>query len=70
MPNSTKEKILLNQAIEKLKRMGFIDVNIQTLLEDEVYKSFYINMLKDISEKKKNWENTIHKILAKLGDAG
>ena len=67
MPISYKEKKLLGLAIEKLKRLGFIDVNIHTLLEDEVYRSFLIKILKEISLKNKDWEITTNKILAKVG---
>ena len=67
MPISYKEKKLLGLAIEKLKRLGFIDVNIHTLLEDEVYRSFLIQILKEISLKNKDWENTTNTILVKLG---
>lgn len=67
MPISYKEKKLLGLAIEKLKRLGFIDVNIHTLLEDEVYRSFLIKILKEISLKNKDWENTTNTILAKVG---
>ena len=67
MPISYKEKKLLGLAIEKLKRLGFIDVNIHTLLEDEVYRSFLIKILKDISLKNKDWENTTNTILGKVG---
>lgn len=67
MPISYKEKKLLGLAIEKLKRLGFIDVNIHTLLTDEVYRSFLIKILKEISLKNKDWENTTNTILAKVG---
>lgn len=67
MPISYKEKKLLGLAIEKLKRLGFIDVNIHTLLEDEVYRSFLIKILKEISLKNKDWEITTNTILAKVG---
>ena len=67
MSISYKEKKLLGLAIEKLKRLGFIDVNIHTLLEDEVYRSFLIKIVKEISHKNKDWENTTNTILAKVG---
>lgn len=63
---SYKEKKLLGLAIEKLKRLGFIDVNMHTLLEDEVYRSFLMKILKEISLKNKDWENTTNTILAKV----
>ena len=66
MPISYKEKKLLGLAIEKLKRLGFIDVNMHTLLEDEVYRSFLMKILKEISLKNKDWENTTNTILAKV----
>lgn len=63
---SYQEKKLLGLAIEKLKRLGFIDVNMHTLLEDEVYRSFLMKILKEISLKNKDWENTTNTILAKV----
>ena len=68
MSNSATEKKILSFALVKLKRLGFIGVTYQTLLKDEVYRSFLIEMLKDISLKNKKWEKPIHSILEKMGE--
>lgn len=68
--NSSREKILNNLAIVKLKRLGFTNVDSHTLLEDEVYRSYFLKMLKDISHKKIKWKGTIEKILKSMGESG
>lgn len=70
MSNSYRENKLNNLAIEKLKRLGFTNVDTHTLLEDEVYRSYYVKMLKDISNKKRNWQRAIETILKKIGETG
>jgi len=70
MINSYRENKLINLAIEKLKRLGFTNVNAHTLLEDEVYRSYYVKMLKDISSRKRNWHRTIETILKKIDQTG
>lgn len=70
MINSYRENKLINLAIEKLKRLGFTNVDIHTLLEDEVYRSYYVKMLKDISSRKRNWHRTIETILKKIDQTG
>ncbi|WP_034921725.1 hypothetical protein [Gillisia sp. CAL575] len=65
MSNSYRERTLNNLAIEKLKRLGFTNVDVHTLLEDEVYRSYYVKMLKNILSRKNCWETTIKSILKK-----
>ncbi len=65
MSNSYRERTLNNLAIEKLKRLGFTNVDMHTLLEDEVYRSYYVKMLKNILSRKSSWETTITSILIK-----
>ncbi len=70
MSNSYRENKLNNLAIEKLKRLGFTNVDIHTLVEDEVYRSYYVKMLKDISSRERNWQGTIETILKKIDETG
>jgi hypothetical protein len=70
MSNSYRENKLNNLAIEKLKRLGFTNVDIHTLLEDEVYRSYYAKMLREISSSKRNWQTTIARILKKIEKTG
>jgi hypothetical protein len=70
MSNSYRENKLNNLAIERLKRLGFTNVDIHTLVEDEVYRSYYVKMLKDISSRERNWQGTIETILKKIDETG
>ncbi|MFO8146716.1 MAG: hypothetical protein R6U03_04945 [Gillisia sp.] len=70
MSNSLRENKLTNLAIIRLKRLGFTNVDTQTLLEDEVYRSYFMKMLKDISNRKKNWKGTIDTILKEIDKKG
>ena len=69
MSKSLNENKLTKLAIERLKRLGFSNVDANTLLEDEVYRSYYVKMLQEISNQKRNWENTITKILERIGES-
>tara|TARA_R100000935_G_C2831485_1_gene165357 strand:+ start:2027 stop:2248 length:222 start_codon:yes stop_codon:yes gene_type:complete len=70
MSNSYRENKLNHLAIEKLKRLGFTNVDMHSLLEDEVYRSYYVKMLTDISRVNRNWQRTIKIILIKIGEPG
>ena len=70
MSNSYRENKLNNLAIERLKRLGFTNVDIHTLVEDEVYRSYYVKMLKDISSRERNWQATIETMLKKIDETG
>lgn len=70
MRHSLRKNKLIQLAIERLKRLGFTNVDSQTLLKDEVYRSFFIKMLTDISTRKGNWKGTIDSILKEIGESG
>ncbi len=69
MIHSLRKNKLIQLAIERLKRLGFTNVDSQTLLKDEVYRSFFIKMLTDISARKGNWKGTIDSILKEIGES-
>lgn len=56
-------------AIERLKRIGFTNVDSITLFGDEVYRSYFVRMLRDILTKKVSWKGTIETILEEMGES-
>lgn len=63
MSHSLRKNKLIHLAIERLERLGFTNVDTSTLFKDEVYRSYFVKMLKDISNRKRNWKETIDAIL-------
>lgn len=70
MSHSLRKNKLIQLAIERLKRLGFTNVDTHTLFKDEVYRSYFVKMLKEISNRKKNWKGTIDSILKEIGESG
>lgn len=70
MSHSMRKNKLTHLAMERLKRLGFTNVDTHTLLKDEVYRSYFVKMLQDISNRKRNWKETIETILKEMGEGG
>lgn len=69
MRDSLKEKKLTHLAIERLNRLGFTNVDPQTLFRDEVYRSYFVKMLHELSLKKTTCKGTIDAVLKEMGES-
>ena len=45
---------IIQEAVNKLKKLGFVHVNADNIMRDEVYRIFFQKILKD-----EVWKNTV-----------
>lgn len=60
--SSLKEK-LIKQAVKKLRLFGFVHVNTENILTDDVYKLYFIKILYSNLKTNKDMDNVINEIL-------
>jgi hypothetical protein len=63
------ETTLLELGVARLKTFGFIHVNADNIMQDEVYQYFFEKILKDEELKNPVHSDIINQMLQKLGSA-
>jgi hypothetical protein len=59
---------LIKAGVKNLKEFGYPSVNKKNILTDEIYKRFFISMLKDSMGHGKIVDNEIEKLLNEIGE--
>lgn len=57
---------LITQGVNKLKKFGYVHVNEQNILSDEVYQAFFERILKERLKKNKEERKNIVHLLDKI----
>lgn len=63
------EKSLKKIGVVKLKRYGFIHINKDNIINEEVYRYFFEKILKEEEFKNKGYDNVINKLLQEIETA-
>lgn len=63
--NSIKNKII-TQAVNKLKKFGFVNVSPVNIMQDDVYKFYFDKMLRANIGRNAKWDTVINQLLKEL----
>lgn len=61
-----RNKLIAN-GVKNLKEYGYPDCNKDNILTDEIYKGFFVSMLKDNKGVQQNLDKTIDGLLKECG---
>jgi hypothetical protein len=60
---------LVNQAVLRLKRFGFVHVSKTNIMTDEVYMLYFEKILREMTGKARATDRVIHQLLEQLNSS-
>ena len=61
------KKIIIEQAVDKIKKLGFVNVSPENIMKDDVYRHFFERILKEEEWKNAERYAALEQLLKEIG---